>query len=265
MSNFEIRKRRVALWTFLAAQLLLVSGLSHAQSENIDIDKLLPPDQKSSLRTGFNAILDQKDDVPAVMMSLLLLSIDAREKKVAAPRYNLCDLNIMINTKFCHLNKGIQRINMPQLMGKPIPGGKADVMAKGGKVRLNAAGEVDLQDEFQAYLKNKGYEITQEDVDAFDLKATQSELVGGNVAGMWFALKINPQNGNIRAPIFVSSDNYVLDGHHRWAAVMCNEFGLAKDIKPFRMPVLRINADINKLLDLSAEFLREYGIEVKAG
>jgi hypothetical protein len=218
------------------------------------------------LKPGFEAILRDANDVPSVMMTLVILSAEAKEKKQPPPVYNLCSLRVTLGANYCAFNKGIPRAKMPQLIGKPIPGGKADQMVKEDKAKLDPlTGEVDLQAEFQEYLKTKkGYTITAREVKAVKLKATQSELVGGKVAGMWFTLKSDPNNSNIRAPIFVSVDNFVLDGHHRWAAVMATAFGL-QDLKTVTMPTLTVSASIDQLLIATNEFLAEYGIQAKAG
>lgn len=219
----------------------------------------------SVLRPGFDAILKAGDDVPSVMMTLVVLNADAKEKGLPAPQYNLCQLLVLQKTTFCQFNKGLDRISMPQLIGKPTPGGKAEQMFKDGTAKLDAlTGEVDLQNEFKKFLKSRGGVITNKQVDAFTLKATQSELVGSKVAGMWFALKQNPENPAIKEPIFVSSDNYILDGHHRWAAINATKFGLGR-MKEVTMPVMMINKDINQLLALANQFLKEYGIQAKSG
>jgi hypothetical protein len=54
-------------------------------------------------------------------------------------------------------------------------------------------------------------------VPAQILKATQSELNGGKVGGMANAIAAC-KTEILGRSIFESKDNYVLDGHHRWAA-----------------------------------------------
>jgi len=216
------------------------------------------------LRKGLGAILEAKDDVPALLLTLHVLATEAKQNGNPPPDYNMCNLLVLQNETFCQFNRGINRINMPQLIGKPIPDGKADKMVKDGKVELSAEGEVNLQEEFKNYLRSKGAKIDKKAVDAYKLKATQSELVGHKVAGMWFTLKQEPNHPALTAPIFVSADDFVLDGHHRWAAIMATKFGLAR-LKVVRMPVLEVNRNMTQLLKLANDFITEYGIAPKPG
>lgn len=59
-----------------------------------------------------------------------------------------------------------------------------------------------------------------------------------------------------RNPIVVSADNYILDGHHRWASVMAE--------KPFMpMAVLQFNLPIKKLIGYGLEYNKLKGIEAR--
>jgi hypothetical protein len=69
---------------------------------------------------------------------------------------------------------------------------------------------------FTKFLTDKGYKTTQGTEKASFLRATQSELVGVKVSGImgYFRTK----DASTDPPLFVSKDNYIVDGHHRWAA-----------------------------------------------
>jgi hypothetical protein len=86
------------------------------------------------------------------------------------------------------------------------------------------------------------------------LKATQSELVGVKVAGMSKVLEDpnHPAYGKITAPIYVSKDGYVLDGHHRWAAIVSHNVANPKN--PIKMTVRVIDSDIIPLVKASNDF-----------
>ncbi len=89
------------------------------------------------------------------------------------------------------------------------------------------------------FLKGKGVDSAQDEVPADSLKATQAEYSRGKVqrfAG-W-------QEGRNRA-VLVSSDGYVLDGHHQWLAKM-------SAAEPVR--VIRFDAPIKQLLGDVAKF-----------
>jgi hypothetical protein len=95
------------------------------------------------------------------------------------------------------------------------------------------------------------------------LKATQSELVGVKVAGMSKVLadKNHPAYGKITAPIYVSNDGYVLDGHHRWAAVVAHNAANPKNQIPMNVRV--IDEPIIPLVKRSNSFAETMGIKAK--
>lgn len=171
---------------------------------------------------------------------------------------------------FCQYNLGIERKDMPQLSGKPVNNTcLAAQLADEGLAPRSSSGEIDLTEIFVGYLKNKGYKVTIKNVDAFQLKATQKELVASKVAAMWLALKMDPNNKDLKASIFTAqreddASYYILDGHHRWAAIMATEFGLSHLTRVF-IPAKVVNTDIENLLIIANKFTVEYGIAVKAG
>ena len=66
------------------------------------------------------------------------------------------------------------------------------------------------------FLKSLGVAVREGEVPVGKLKATQSEL---SVDQMQNILEKLPPEA-LRAPVIVSSDGYILDGHHRWGALM---------------------------------------------
>ena len=106
--------------------------------------------------------------------------------------------------------------------------------------------------QFVDELRADGVGVTREEVDAGTLKATQGEYnptaiqqVRDNRAGST-DVKDNP--------IVVSSDDRVLDGHHRWAAA-------AQDGD--RIKVVRVDLPIKDLLSRAREFNDRLGIEAR--
>ena len=67
-----------------------------------------------------------------------------------------------------------------------------------------------LDSGFLKYLKQKNISFTKETVNTADLKSTQSEFDDMKI--------LNLMSSDNDDTIFVSNDNYVLDGHHRWIA-----------------------------------------------
>lgn len=195
-------------------------------------------------------------EVVALLDKLKEMTDEAQAKGEKAPDYDLCQVSIPGTNLFCAVNKDIPRAQMPQLKGRPEPGSPAADMPK------DKGGEVDTEPAFRAALEKKGIKMVEKSVPAATLKATQSQLVGSKVAGMCAALKKDPNNPGITAPIFVSKDGYVLDGHHRWAAVVGLQ--MAKGgTDPVEMKTVQVDMSIEDLLKFSNEFCEDIGIKPK--
>jgi hypothetical protein len=143
---------------------------------------------------------------------------------------------------------------MPQFKGKPTPGSPAS------KMPVDNSGEVDTEPVFKKMLKEKGIKTAETEIPSDRLKATQSELVGAKVAGMSKALEKDPNHPAITAPIYVSRDGYVIDGHHRWAAV--TSAAIAEG-RPANMKVIVIDMDIKDAIPLANKFAEEIGVAAK--
>lgn len=224
-----------------------------------------PAKQKSESPTNFKGPKDDADSVSgdaqtdqqvvALLDNLADMANQAKEKGEKAENYDLCKVSVPGTNLFCDANVGIPRAEMPQLKGKPEPGSQAEKEMKGDEADGEAA--------FKQSLKDKGVKITKTSVPATQLKASQTELVGPKVAGMMKALEKDPNHPKITAPIFVSKDGYVLDGHHRWAAMVA--YQMAKgDGKPVEMPVEQVDMDIKDLIKYTNDFANEYGIAQKS-
>ena len=182
-------------------------------------------------------------------------SAEAKANGEKAPNFNLCDITIPGTNLYCGGNKGIPREQMPQFKGKPQPGSIADGLPK------DKDGEVDTEAMFKKMLEDKGIKVSEPtQVPADQLKATQTELVGSKVAGMSKALDSDPNNPGITAPIYISSDGYVLDGHHRWAAVTSHEIMSGREAM---MNVRVIDMPIEQLVRESNQFAQDIGVQAK--
>lgn len=214
------------------------------------------PNDKSGSPTG-NVKAERY--VAALLNKLADLADKAIAEGKKEPDYDLCDIQIPGTNLFCELNLGVSRKEMPQLKGKPEKDSWADK-----NLDKDENGEVDAEKAFMTALKNKGIKISKKSVPANSLKATQKELVGTKVAGMTKALQEDPHDKDITAPIFISRDGYVLDGHHRWAAQV--GLGIKAGIKePIIMDAQVINMDMEDLLKLTNDFCEKIGIKPKAG
>jgi hypothetical protein len=151
---------------------------------------------------------------------------------------------------------------MPQLVAVPVPGSAADALPR------NQWGEVDGTNAFVSYIEDrKKHQITLEEVPVAQLKATQNELVGSKVANIWLALQ-DPHSATYKRlteePLFVSKDNYVLDGHHRWAATVARAISNAT-LPITTMKVKKVNENIEQLVQDANQFAQEFGLQQAHG
>jgi hypothetical protein len=203
-----------------------------------------------ALHEGKHVQLDHERKVSTLVKKLAEQVNAARAAKEDPPNINLCNVSVPGTNLFCAESKGIPRVQMPQLSGVPTPGSKADQLPK------DAEGGVNIGPAFVEHLKSKGVDVTTGRVDARFLKASQNELVGAKVAGIAAALE---RGVRMEDPIFVTADDYVVDGHHRWAASVAVELG-GTDVD---MNVNVIQSDIITTLAEAYTFAEDWGIPPK--
>jgi hypothetical protein len=172
------------------------------------------------------------------------------------PTWNMCTVSVPGTNLFCAQHKGIPRVKMPQTKGIPVKGSKADKLPKDKK------GEVDASKAFVKQLKSEGFKVTETKMKASKLRATQNELKGKQVVEMIDAAnnkKFNP----VDKPIFVSSDGYVIDGHHRWATTVGMDASDG-DLGDLSMNVIVIDMTISEVIPYANDFANEFGIAAKS-
>jgi hypothetical protein len=200
----------------------------------------------------------ERQQISTIIDKLAEMGKQAKEKGEKAPNFNLCKVSVPGTNLYCDGNKGIPREDMPQFKGTPEPGSIADKLPK------DENGEADTEEFFKEMLNKQGIKVSEPAaIPADRLKATQSELVGPKVAGMSKVLADpnHPAYGKITAPIYVSNDGYVLDGHHRWAAVVAHN--ASNPDKQIPMNVRVIDEPIEPLVKRSNKFAEEIGIRAK--
>jgi hypothetical protein len=182
---------------------------------------------------------------------------DAKAKGEPAPNINLCDVTVPGTNLYCDDNLGIPRDEMPQFKGNAQPGSRAAAMD------VDASGEVDTEPVFKEMLKEKGIKTLQTQIPADKLKATQKDLVGAKVVGMMDVLKDpnHPAFEKITAPIYVSRDGHVIDGHHRWAAIVAHNAANPDNQIPMKTTVL--DMDIKDAIPMANKFAEDMGIAAK--
>lgn len=100
-------------------------------------------------------------------------------------------------------------------------------------------------DELLKFLQSKDIQLTKKRVKAKTLKATQRNF---NQKKIVSAAENYPTLYKAK-PIIVSSDNYIIDGHHRWLGA----YNVDGDIQ-----IYHANVDVDDLLDAVKEFPKSY-------
>lgn len=188
---------------------------------------------------------------------------DAKAKGKKPEFVDLCKISIPKTNIYCNGNIGIDRNDMPQFKGSAKPNSLADQLPKNPM-----SGNVDTEEFFKLLLDKKGINLNSGkngdgiEVDPSVLRATQRNMVADKVIEMYAYLEKDPTNPFLTSPIFVSNDGYVLDGHHRWAAIVT--YNTKHPDSPIPMKVNIIDMPIKELVKLANEFSDAIGIEKKA-
>ena len=194
------------------------------------------------LSQGKSIRMESPREVGTLVDKLAEIVEDAKKRGDKPKEYDLCLVSVPGSNIFCQQSKGIPRAEMPQFKGQTAEGETKDV-----------------EEGWRQMLKDKGIKVTRQTVPAAELKASQMQLDGPKVAGMSKAMEA----GKIPdAPIFVTKDGYILDGHHRWAAKVAIDVkdGKMGDVK---MPVDVIDIEIGEAIDLANAYTRSQGIVPK--
>lgn len=128
----------------------------------------------------------------------------------------------LVNPPVCLDNLGIEREDMPQIRPENF-----DAMVRG--------------------LKERGVKFEETTANVRDLKPTQNEMNGIKVLGIAKAMKSGTFNWDKTGPLYQSSDGYILDGHHRWAAQW-----LADPDRP--TPMIKIDMPMKELLKVADKY-----------
>ena len=114
---------------------------------------------------------------------------------------------------------------------------------------------------FIEHLADKGHKVTNEDQYASYLRATQNELNGGKVAGIAKSMRSGehekgPEAAQVYKPprMVVSTDDYILDGHHRWAAKVGNDSIDGILTNDTKIEISRVDMTITQLLEEADKF-----------
>lgn len=100
-------------------------------------------------------------------------------------------------------------------------------------------------DELIVFLKKKGISLTAKSVKANTLKATQSNFNKDKIV----SAAANYHTLHQAKPIIVSSDNYIIDGHHRWLGA----YNVGGDIN-----IYKANVKVDDLLQAVKDFPKSF-------
>jgi hypothetical protein len=146
-------------------------------------------DAQLALFQNHKVELKQLKQVSTLIRRLGETAAEMAEHGEKAPVFNLCNVSVEGTNLFCAEHKGIPRVRMPVIRAKATK-------------------------EFVKYLQSRGYK-TEKGVERADhLRATQDEIDGAKVAVSM--ARIDKEGFYKR--LVVSRDDYILDGHHTWAA-----------------------------------------------
>lgn len=120
----------------------------------------------------------------------------------------------------------------------------------------------DKKGEFVNLLEQRGVGVSREEVQASTLKPIQAEISGTTSAQIMVRMLTSQEPKNMQdfdgGAIVVSKDNYVIDGHHRWAAHVGLELGGDKGHK---MKILKVDLPHEKLIDITKKWNETLGIK----
>lgn len=202
------------------------------------------------LEKGNKVELQQPDEVATLLDRLNERVQEAALRGEKAPNIDLCGVSVRGTNLFCGDSKGLRRAEMPQLTGEPRPGSWADL-----NLTKNDAGRVNAGDAFREHIAAKTT-VRDMSIPADRLRATQRELNGQSVARM----KRDIDSGAFTPkPVFISSDNYVLDGHHGWAATVGSD-AANNVLGELNMSAIKVDMPILELLAEADQFGADIGL-----
>lgn len=235
---------------------------------------------KLEVIAGDDGVVDAESLKRAVGVRKSLVALQRAKDKPKEQRTKADDDALDVcqqNPPVCADNIGVSRDSMPQFTQEPLKDALAGISDEqyGELLRKEKAGEGihnEVRDRFHARkhaeaavaegadpnsekstfdsfvdrVKKKGVKVTtvKGGMRVGDLKATQREISADAVLrNADKHLQGKPLGGGV---IYVSSDNHILDGHHRWA-------GLLTADPDARIPVVKLGMPMKKLLEASFE------------
>jgi hypothetical protein len=115
----------------------------------------------------------------------------------------------------------------------------------------------DAKAEFILAMEQRGAKATRGVADPKKLHPIQKEISASKSAQIALSLEKRGIGSSDESRIIISKDNYVIDGHHRWAAVSLMSFS-SPDV---RLPVIKIDMNHKDLIDATLAWNQATGIQ----
>lgn len=147
--------------------------------------------------------------------------------------------NLCLETNYCDKNLGLSRKKMPQL--------NDDVLKK-----------------YIKYLRSKKIKVYRRKYSVHNIKPSQNELYKPAIKKKQRSIK--KKGLKKMDPIVISNNNYILDGHHRWATMKDCSINIKKCSKkndfPQKILAYKIDMPIRKLIKNANNFDGTYNINL---
>lgn len=161
-----------------------------------------------------------------------------------------------VNRGFCRGNLGLARIEMPVLEGRYL----ADFLMRLKKGLLDLDNIMGTKDWLESGDGSDQVSVRKVVEPAAKLKATQREINADKAEGMAQAAREGKFDPG-KEPVLMSNDNYILDGHHRWAAQVLRA---AKDGIRATLAGFKVDLPVDTLLAASNAYTDAMGIARKS-
>jgi len=106
------------------------------------------------------------------------------------------------------------------------------------------------QAEFLREMRSQNIAVTPESVDPKTLKPAQKEILASRSGMLYDKLKDGSYENTGAGRLLVSSDGFVIDGHHRWAALVADSF----DNPRRKTKIVRVDLPASKLIPIAHDF-----------
>ena len=179
--------------------------------DNLDIEEVIEDDYAIFIPAGYYHNIINTGDTP--------LKLYAIYAPVEHPKGRIDKIKPVNENTVKHISKslGVSRKDMPQINSKDVG-------------------------EFVKYLKDKGVSVSSSVINVSKVGMTQKDINVDKVRDL-----LGVEKANLAKPVIISKDNYILDGHHRVAAL----YNIDKD---FRLKTIKVDLGIGDLLKTAKGF-----------